>query len=614
MGAVNLMEVFTEFEDSAEEQRRFIAFLERHLPGYVFRVLAEQESSINPSAYKGKKNRLPAHDNPLVRAVSMGEKGVTLMALPKNSKDAFPSAHVALDLAIELFYSQKGLEITNGLLEVQKKQADRSAKVLEEKYQEILAENHQNHEEMRRQQALHAQNLKEEIAKQTGELREANERLSKAKRELEQTNRELEKAIERSKEMALEAGRANEAKSQFLAAMSHEIRTPLNAIIGFSDMLLESRLSRKQSDYAGIIRRSSEALLSLINDILDLSKVEAGRMALEKCDFDPSAVAREVCELVGPTTKGKSVTLSCHVDPALPPLIRGDSKRFRQVLVNLLGNAAKFTDAGLIELRLGILESRDEQVKLLGSIRDTGIGIAEDKRGMIFEPFVQIDGSISRKYEGTGLGLSVSKKLVELMGGDIWFESKPGMGSVFCFTAWMERTTMGSNFGKGAFKAYRGHRGPQAVLPDLKEAGIRVLLAEDNPVNQKLAGLILKKAGCEVEVAATGQEAVEKYTRACGRYRLILMDVQMPGMDGLQATGEIRRWEQKQDKAMGRVHIPIIAMTAQALDGDREKCLKAGMDDYMSKPITKEIVLEKIREWGLKEFVTEGIQAAKGVG
>jgi CheY-like chemotaxis protein len=379
-------------------------------------------------------------------------------------------------------------------------------------------------------------------------------------------------------------------------------------------MLLESRLSKKQSDYAGIIRRSSEALLSQINDILDLSKVEAGRMVLEKCDFDPGAVAREVCELVVPTTKGKSVNLSCNADPALPPLIRGDSKRFRQVLVNLLGNAAKFTDAGLIELRLGILESRDDQVKLLASIRDTGIGIAEHKRGMIFEPFVQIDGSISRKYEGTGLGLSVSKKLVELMGGHIWVESTLGRGSVFYFTAWMERSTMGSNSGKSALKAYIGQRGPKAILPDLKEAGIRVLLAEDNPVNQKLAGLILKKAGCEVEVSATGQDAVEKYTRACNRYRVILMDVQMPGTDGLQATAEIRRWEEKQETAMGRVHVPIIAMTAQVLDGDREKCLKAGMDDYMSKPITKEVVLEKIREWGLKECVTEVIKAAKGVG
>jgi two-component system, sensor histidine kinase and response regulator len=614
MGAADPIDVLTEFEDTAEEERRLLAFLKTRLPGYVFQIRADQESSIKTSPPESKKTWFPADGKVLLRKVGMGEKGVTIVAAPKESKDTSPAPHVALDLAIELFFAHKDLEITDGLLEVQRIQSERAAKVLEEKYQEILAENHQNHEERRRQQARHAQNLKEEIAKQTGELREANERLSKAKHELEQTNRELEKAIERSNEMAAEAGRANEAKSQFLAAMSHEIRTPLNAIIGFSNMLLESRLSREPSDYAGIIKRSSEALLSLINDILDLSKVEAGRMALEKCDFDPGVLAREVCDLVVPTTKGKSIKLSCHLDPALPSLIRGDSKRFRQILVNLLGNAAKFTDAGIIDLRLEILETRNDQLKLLASIRDTGIGIAEDKREMIFEPFLQIDGSISRKYEGTGLGLSVSKKLVELMGGDIWVESRLGKGSVFYFTAWMERSTIGSSSEVSASKAYAGHPRPKAVSQDLREAGIRVLLAEDNPVNQKLACLILRKAGCDVEVATTGEEAVEKYTLVRNRYRLILMDVQMPGMDGLHATEEIRRWEERQGTAVGRIRIPIIAMTAQALDGDREKCLNAGMDDYISKPITKEVVLEKIREWGLKECVTEVIKAAKGVG
>lgn len=595
--------VFREFEDACGGLRRFLSFLQKRFPGYRFQLLSNQTSLGEPLCLVDAEGHVfPPKDIPT--SVIPVEEMEAILIVSQNGGGGDPGPpsgfRLALDLGIELFLSEDRLRESEELLDVQKRQADRTAKVLEEKYMDILAENHRGHVEMREQQALYAQTLQEEIEKQTRDLREANLDLSKAKQDVERTNEELEKAIERANQMASEAGIANAAKSQFLAAMSHEIRTPLNAIIGFSDMLLESGLNEEQRDYAGIVKRSSEALLSLINDILDLSKVEAGCMTLETSDFDPEVMAYEVCELVRPTTERKSVELICHVEKTVPAMVKGDPKRFRQVLINLVGNAAKFTEAGEIELRLSVAETTDSKVKLLAEVRDTGIGIAEDQWKMIFEPFRQIDESPARKYEGTGLGLSIAKKLVDLMGGDIWVESSVGQGSVFRFTAWMDRSCQEPDFKKTAMEG-PNQEGPEAAAPpDLKKDGLRVLLAEDNPVNQKLACLMLNKAGYEVDVAGSGREALEKYTGAPGLYSLILMDVQMPGMDGLQATRAIRGWEQR-EPSFGENHVPIVAMTAQAAEGDREKCLEAGMDDYISKPVRKEILLEKIHEWSSKE-------------
>jgi signal transduction histidine kinase/FixJ family two-component response regulator len=604
-------DIFEEFEDAGGGIERFLSFLQRRFPGYRFQVLSNGAFLGDPLCLVDARGRVLPRKEVAAKVIPVPEMGTTLVVSPGGGSEAPEPPwgfRGILALGVELFLAQERLRGAEELLDVQKRQADRTAKVLEEKYLDILAENQRSHEEMRNQQTLYAQKLNDEIEQQTRALRETNKDLFEAKHILERTNEELERAIEKANRMASEAGIANAAKSQFLAAMSHEIRTPLNAIIGFSEMLLESGLNDEQKEYAGIVKRSSEALLALINDILDLSKVEAGRMTLEASDFSPEGVASDICELVRPTTERKSVALICRVDETVPALVKGDPKRLRQVLINLLGNAAKFTEAGKIELRLSAAQTTDSKVKLLAEVRDTGIGIAEDQWKLIFEPFRQIDGSPGRKYEGTGLGLSIAKKLVELMGGEIWVESRLGQGSVFRFTAWVGRSAQETSSKQAAIEAARPEGLTVAAPSLLKTDVLRVLLAEDNLVNQKLACLMLNKAGVEVEVAGSGREAVEKYTADPRHHRLILMDVQMPGMDGLQATRTIRGWEEKQPLP-GRRRVPIIAMTAQAVEGDREKCIGAGMDDYISKPVKKETLLEKIREWSTKESVPPSASA-----
>ena len=599
--------IFREFEDPCDTFRRLLSFLQERFHGHRFQLLSPEGSVGESLCLVDAMGRVfPRKDLAAIALPVQGMEATIVVSARggrRKTSALSPEFRKALELGIELFLSQSRLRESEDLLEVQTRQAERTARVLEEKYMEILAENQRHHEEMRNRQALYAQTLKEEIERQTKELRDANRDLVEAKQSMERTNEELEKAVERANRMASEAGIANAAKSQFLAAMSHEIRTPLNAIIGFSDMLLESELNEEQKDYAGIVKKSSESLLALINDILDLSKVEAGRMTLDKADFNPVSIAHEVCELLRPGAQCKSVKVFCHVEPTVPRAVKGDPKRFRQILVNLMGNAVKFTEAGEIELLLDAAETTDSRVKLLAAIRDTGIGIAEGNRQIIFEPFRQIDGSAAKKYEGTGLGLSVSKKLVELMGGEIWVESELGKGSVFRFTATMDRSDQAHDSEKTVMDGPDQEASPAMVAPVLRTDGLRVLLAEDNPVNQKLACLMLNKAGVEVEVAASGQEAVDKYTGDPGQVTLILMDVQMPGMDGLQATRAIRGWEDKQPP-LGWRRVPIIAMTAQAVEGDREKCIEAGMDDYLSKPVKKETLLEKIREWSSRQDVS----------
>jgi two-component system sensor histidine kinase/response regulator len=559
----------------------------------------------------------------------------------------------------------------------------------------------------------------------------------------------LKRARDRLKEKNFQLQESERLKSEFLANMSHEIRTPMNAVIGFTDMLLDTGLDEVQTDYARTAKRSGEALLSLINDILDLSKIEAGEVDFEEIDFDPELLAYDVCELIRPKIESRPVEILCRVGNGIPSHVRGDPLRVRQVLTNLMGNASKFTDSGEIELSIDIEEEKDDRVKFHAMIRDTGIGIRKDKLPTIFTPFRQADGSTTRKYGGTGLGLSICKQISKLMDGDVWAESEVNKGSIFHFTAWLKKAedkeakrfppislagkkvlivddsqtsldilahtlesadvrvvalkkgedvtrtlkkaqeagdpfdlclsdiemsgTSGYDVAKqirdskyhasniplialssavkrdakrcaeAGFDGFlskpfykeklfqmmeriigereRGAKKDEAVRPQIMtqytvrenlKHSVRILLAEDNPVNQKLAKMMLTKAGYQVEVADDGKEAVEKYTRSPEEFDMIFMDVQMPEMDGMEATRAIRSYEKElQDEAASmpntrpetrhpkprKPYIPIVAMTAHAMKGDKEICLEAGMDDYIPKPIKRELVFQILEKW-----------------
>jgi PAS domain S-box-containing protein len=378
-----------------------------------------------------------------------------------------------------------------------------------------------------------------------------------------------------------DAESASRTKSDFLASMSHEIRTPMNAVMGIADLLAKTSLTPEQDKYVQIFRRSGDNLLNLINDILDLSKVEASQLDLEQTGFSLSDHLEKVIEMVAPKAQEKGLTLACEIATNVCNDLVGDPTRLRQVLLNLLGNAIKFTEAGKVFLKVERDQDGSVPTALRFSVSDTGIGIADDKLARVFERFIQADSSTTRRFGGSGLGLTISKRLVELMGGRIWVTSTVGQGSTFAFSVPFEVWVAANRPVSAPVGA-----GPEAPLPAL-----RILMAEDSPDNCIIALAYLEDTPYFIDVAETGLIACEMFK--AGRYDLLLMDRQMPVMDGLTATRTIRAWE----KANGRTPTPIIALTASALKGDREACLAAGCTAYLTKPIKQDVLLQAIKDY-----------------
>jgi len=373
------------------------------------------------------------------------------------------------------------------------------------------------------------------------------------------------------------ANAANRAKSEFLANMSHEIRTPMNAIIGLAHLTLKTDLNHRQRDYLTKISGAAQSLLRIVNDVLDVSKIEAGQLQLEHIRFNVHSIFDDLISIVGHRLAEKGLELRMDVGAELPAHLMGDPLRLSQVLLNLANNAVKFTPRGFVAVRARVVERAGDDVRVRFAIEDSGVGLTPDQCARLFHPFVQADSSTTRQFGGTGLGLSISKRLVELMGGEIGVDSEAGRGSTFWFTVRLKR----------APAAEQAPLAPSAAPPpDVR--GMRVLLAEDNPINQQVAMELLQGAGAAVDVAANGQEAVDAVLAR--DYDAVLMDLQMPVMDGLEAARAIRAHARFKD-------LPIIAMTASVMSGDRDRCLAAGMQDHISKPVSVDQLMTTLARW-----------------
>ncbi len=394
-----------------------------------------------------------------------------------------------------------------------------------------------------------------------------------------------------------EAEAANRAKSEFLANMSHEIRTPMNGVIGMLSLALGTELAPLQREYLDLAKHSADNLLNLLNDILDFSRIEAGKLNMQEIDFSLHSVIESALAVIKFQADDKQLEIFSDIDRDIPDWLTGDPNRLRQIIVNLLKNAVKFTESGTIEIHVSCphnlqptvlsQQSSIRHMILKFSVKDTGIGIPENNFDSIFESFVQVDGSIRRRYGGAGLGLNISKRLVEMMGGSIWVESRENRGTTFHFTVMFQmQNTESKKHNQEVSETHKTGNGYDNSKDNDLHAAFNILIAEDDLVNQKMFVDILRREGYEVKAVANGKSALKEFEKES--FDLILMDIQMPEMDGLETTKAIRKFN---------TGIPIIALTAHAFKADRDKCLDAGMDDYISKPVNRPAFLKLIKKY-----------------
>jgi len=414
------------------------------------------------------------------------------------------------------------------------------------------------------------------------------EDLTKAGNNLESLNDDLKDEIQHGKQIELELKKAKEkaehvsqAKGEFLANMSHEIRTPMNGVIGTLQLLEDTSLNDEQKEFVDIAHKSADALLAILNDILDLSKIEAGKLSFENITFDFKQIINDIVILHSLKAEQQGVFLLQQVDESLPEFLMGDPTRLRQVIVNLVSNALKFTRQGEVKIILEVVNKETDSVDLKIAVIDTGIGIPRAAQETLFNAFTQADGSTTRKYGGTGLGLAIVSQLVDLMGGSLGVDSVEGDGSVFWFTVSLQCAKKAPEMAREI-----------ATENKALQFEAKILLVEDNPINQMVAQKMLEKVGLKPALANNGVEALKQLNEQS--FDLVLMDCQMPEMDGFDATREIRKLD---IKALNQQPLPIVAMTANVMSGDRERCLEVGMDDYIGKPVQRDQLASVLKKW-----------------